>query len=522
MHGVVRAKNELPEGDKMHRRPFAAVSRFASSVTAKLVVLVAIFVALPILVYAQFEHANAQLRDFVTQTIEHRNWLIAEALRPVLNAPDRNPALHLDGELAKYADDDTRLELMLRPAAKRAGGRFFYVAASPSSGDSAVNAELHGMTHHGIIDSLSQSCDAGRMNELQYQQEDGQDRILTSVVPIETRWGCWALVSSHATSEFLYTSIARPFWASPEVRIGGLIYLLAALVAILLVSSVGRSLRHFRQVAVAIRQGRARDGSFAARHVVPELASAAADFDALARDLRHVARDIREAAEDNAHSFKAPVAAIEASLETARGGLRPNDAAAQRAIELMRASIGRLKALIAAAQRLDNVTADLIEAPRGRVELGAVIGNVLFRARDLLAGRQIRLYQYLDARAFVNGSAQIFEEAIENILDNAISFSPRNGAITVTLVRSPHRVDLRIDDQGPGIAPDKLNRIFDRYFSLRPHSAGDDLPGGKLPHAGLGLWIVRRNIEALGGTVTATQLHSAGLSVRIALPASRG
>ena len=75
--------------------------------------------------------------------------------------------------------------------------------------------------------------------------------------------------------------------------------------------------------------------------------------------------------------------------------------------------------------------------------------------------------------------------------------------------------ELAIADTGPGVAPENLERIFDRYFSRRPG------PEGQASHFGIGLWIARRNIEALGGSIRAENRAPAGLVVRIALPLGR-
>jgi two-component system sensor histidine kinase ChvG len=502
---------------------FRTIERIAASLTAKLIILVGIFIALPILVYGQFEQADSKLRQLVTRSIHHRNWLIAQALKPTLDQPGRMPNGQLSDALAKFGDDGTNLQLMVRPSTPSSTSRFYFVAAIPPVTPDQVNSELDGLAGHGILDRLSKTCSDDTPIDVQYPGPDGKDEILTSLIPIQTRWGCWALVSSHTTSEFLYTSIARPFWKTPEVRIAASIYLLLALLAALIATSVWRNVRHFRHVAREIRQGRGRNSTFASRNVMPELASVAADFDGLARDLRNIARDIRQAAEDNWHSFKGPVATIEASLDTARRGLAPGNERANRAIALIQSSVGRLKALISASQRLDNVTADLIEAPRPRIDLTTIVGNVLFRYRELMAERGIGVVRSLEEKAYVQAGQEILEEVIENILDNAISFSPANSAISVTLTKLDESVELRIDDQGPGIDPKKIERIFDRYFSLRPNpemDPGKNSTGLALPHAGLGLWIVRRNIEALGGTVSATNRLGGGLSVRVILPAS--
>lgn len=497
--------------------------RFAASLTAKLVILVGIFIALPIIVYGQFQHADSKLRELVTLSIQHRNWLIAQALKPILDQPGHLPNGQLGNLLAKYGGDGTNLQLMLQPSARGAAKRFYYVAAVPPISPDDVNTELDELQNRGILDRLSKTCSDDTPLDVEYPGPGGNDQILTSIVPIQTRWGCWALVSSHTTSEFLYTSIARPFWETPEVRLATIIYLLLAIIAILIATSVTRSIGHFRHVARAIRQGRGRDQTFASQNVIPELASVAADFDGLTLDLRNVARDIRRAAEDNTHSFKGPVATIEASLQTAKRGLSPDDERAARAITLMQSSVARLKALIAASQRLDNVTANLIEAPRPKIDLTTITGNVLFRYRELLAERGVSVIRNLHEQAFVRADQAILEEVLENIVDNAISFSPKDGVISVTLIKSAKLIDLRIDDQGPGIDPNKIDRVFDRYYSLRPNQpsgAGDRTTDPHIPHGGLGLWIVRRNIEALGGTVTAANLSGAGLRIHIVLPQS--
>jgi two-component system, OmpR family, sensor histidine kinase ChvG len=488
--------------------------------TVKLLVLIAIFLVLPLLLYSQYDRADSNLRKLVVSGLQHQSRLVGQALRPILDRPDKLPdAALLNAELAKYADDGTNLHLMLKPASRGAAANFYFLAASPAIQADQLDAELGSLRDNGILDRLSRSCDEDTPLDLQYSRPGEREKILTTLVPIRTRWGCWTLVSSHTTAEFLYTWISRPFWTMPESQIAAAIYLMAAVVVFLVVGAVTRSLRHFRRVATAIREGRTHHFTFASRNVVPELGSVANDFDALALDLRNVAHDIRRAAEDNAHSFKSPVATIEASIETARRTFQASDQTAMRSFDLMMISIGRLKALISASQQLDNITADLIEAPRTRTDLGDVIAGVLQRFDNLLVERNITLARSVKDKVIVNGSAQVLEIALENIVDNAISFSPPGSTIAVTLNKSAQFADLFIDDQGPGIDPQKITRIFDRYFSLRPVTVTDDTDAG-LPHSGLGLWIVRRNIEALGGTVTATNLPNSGLRIHILLPLS--
>jgi two-component system sensor histidine kinase ChvG len=325
------------------------------------------------------------------------------------------------------------------------------------------------------------------------------------------------LTSTHATSEFLNTSIGRPYWETHEIRMAAAIYLVLAALALLVAVSVRVTLRRFREVAAEISQGRIGDYAFTHRNVVPELSSVARDFDKLVHDLRGVSQQIRQSAEDKAHSFKTPLAAIRSALEPVRRAVPEDNHRARRALEIVDSSLARLLDLVIAAQRHDISTAELIEAPRVPTDFAQLVGDAALHFREILASRDIRLIRRLDERAVVRAGQGMLEVVVQNVLENAISFSPRGGKIIVTLTANGDTVDLHIDDEGPGVDPVKIDQMFERYFSSRPR-ADDDAHGQPSAHAGLGLWIVRRNVEALGGRVGAANRIGGGLSVTIALP----
>lgn len=502
--------------------PLRPLRRLGASLTLKLIGLVGIFVALPVVLYGQFESADAQRRELVARGIQHRTWLIAQALTPMLDQPDGPRHVALNSELQRYNDGRTILRLMFSPAGSTAADRFYYIASSPEASPDQVGPELERLAEHGILQRLSESCEWSSSVDLRFRQPDGREEIMTSLLPIQTRWGCWVLISAHPTSEFLNVSIGRSYWQTREIRIAAGIYFAFALLAVLMAWSVWRNLHHFRRVAREIRQGRSAGRTFVDRNVVPELTSVAADFDQLVIDLRKVAREIRQTAEDNAHSLKAPICTIQSALEPIKRVLPQDHERSKRAVVLIESSIRRLHALVNAAQELDYNTADLIDAPRSPINLTNVVADILFRYRETIAERRIRLVRTLEDNIVVNAGKGVLDVTVENILDNAISFSPPDSTITVSLARDRKQILLRIDDEGPGIDPDKVNHIFERYFSLRPHKPEETGNGnsGKLNHSGLGLWIVRRNVEALGGQVTAMNRITGGLSVQIVLPAA--
>lgn len=492
--------------------------RLGASLTLKLVGLISIFIALPIVLYSQFESADRQMREMVTRAVQDRSKLIGHALAPLLRTVEPGGADALNAELSKFSSDGTVLKLMVQPTqpagASSGSPGFYFVASAPAIRADEVTPELDELARRGILKRLGEACLWETSDEIRYRQANGSVELLTSIIPIKTAKGCWVLTSTHTTSEFLNTSIGRPYWETREVRLAAAIYLVLALLAILATVSIFLSLRRFREVANEIGQGRIGDYAFSRRNIVPELSSVARDFDKLVLDLKHLSQEIRQSAEDNAHSLKTPLATIQSSLSPLRRAVPADDQRARRALEIIDSSLARLLALVNAAQRLDNSTVDLMEAPRVPTNLTQLVGEATLNFRELVAGRDIRLVHRLDDAVVVRSAKGLLEMVVQNVLENAISFSPRGGTIIITLKQDRDGVELQIDDEGPGIPPDRIESVFERYVSSRSNQSTP----GRPPHSGLGLWIVRRNIEALGGEVRATNRDGGGLSVSIALP----
>jgi two-component system sensor histidine kinase ChvG len=146
---------------------------------------------------------------------------------------------------------------------------------------------------------------------------------------------------------------------------------------------------------------------------------------------------------------------------------------------------------------------------------------------DSFAGRQVRLDARLQTNVVVNADEELLEVVFENVIDNALSISPAYGAVTVELTTHDKRAHLAVRDQGPGVPAPHLDRIFERYVSLRGAFAPPvaavgqgalEPPSDSSPHLGIGLWIVRRNLEAVGGSARAENRQRGGLSLVMDLP----
>lgn len=211
---------------------------------------------------------------------------------------------------------------------------------------------------------------------------------------------------------------------------------------------------------------------------------------------------IESFAADVAHELKNPLTSLHSAVETV---VKMNDPARQQ----------KLMTIIADdVQRLDRLITDISAASRLEAELGRAKAKPI----DLNAMLSMiaDLYAPLDADAEKNkpkllcllpdetitvlGAQTRLVQVFQNLIDNALSFSPAGSAVTVTLEKSGRMACIKVEDSGPGIPENKLEAIFERFYSERP--AGEKFG----THSGLGLSIARQIVEAHQGTLVAENI----------------
>lgn len=470
-----------------------------------------VFAILPVLVYDQFRRADAVTQQLLLQGAERQGILIARAIEPDLRAATGALLPDLGHRLERFAEGGRGVKLLVRPRAMSGAEGFFYVGAAPAVPLSALDAERQDLVDSGVLDRLGEGCAGKAPLALRVQGPEGGVELLTSITPVVTGFGCWAVVTSHSTAEFLDSSIGRPYWRTAVVQAAALIYLTMAGLVLAVLTGAWRDLGRFRDLARGIVNGEA-EGSFSERNTVPELAGVAEDLDRLVASLRRSSETLRQAAEDAAHAFKTPIAVIRQSAEPLRRALPPGDARSQRALAMIETSVDKLDALVSSTRRMDTATAGLFPVPRRRIDLTGLARRMAESYEGQLEDRGLHLHARLAPGVVVRAGEDMMETVIENLLENAASFSPTGGVVHLTLARTGTEARLTVEDEGPGVPPANLDRIFDRYFSSRrPEHAG-------APHFGIGLWIVRRNIEAVGGRVEAENRIEGGCRMRVTLP----
>jgi two-component system sensor histidine kinase ChvG len=494
---------------------------FSGSLTAKLLLLAIVFLVVPAILYGRFEAADRERQELLLRNLQIQGRLVAQSLE--VNLQSLGPKAVV--EAAKVVDElgrgELRIKLLLRPTGQ--GDSFFYVAASPHVDPAYLKAEQQSLVDTGVLTHLEQSCGGNQPLATNFTTPSGQVELLTSITPFYTDLGCWAVITAYAQSDLAGESLTQPFAQTPAVRLAALFYAMIAVLFLILGGTMWLSLRRFADLARQIRRGRTPIGkSFAETSPVPELAAVAGEFDRLVATLHASARSIRDAAEENAHAFKAPLAAIAQSLEPLRR-LTQGDMRGEHAVQVIDRAISRLDGLVAAARRVDETIAELMNAPRQAVNLTALLHNMSRGFNDaqaaLPADQRVRVNVIASGKVRVAGTEEAIETVVENLIDNAISFSPGGSVVQVSLQAKGGTARMTIEDNGPGVAAEDLERIFERHFSHRPDltlSASDNTTGDS--HFGIGLAIVRRNVELMDGAVLAENRADGGLKVTVRLP----
>jgi two-component system sensor histidine kinase MtrB len=208
---------------------------------------------------------------------------------------------------------------------------------------------------------------------------------------------------------------------------------------------------------------------------------------------------------DVSHELRTPVGALVAEASILRDHLADLPEASRRAGELIVEDIARLRTLVEELMELSRFDAETEEVQSQVVDLGRLI-------RDVVAARhRDAVIELPDERIVIETDPRRLERILTNLLGNAREHAP--GALVVVRLRaSAERVTITVADRGPGVPPERLDRIFDRFFMADPSRRGG---------SGLGLAIAAEHAELLGGNLRARNRDGGGLEVELTLPVTQ-
>lgn len=281
--------------------------------------------------------------------------------------------------------------------------------------------------------------------------------------------------------------------------------LVAALSAAWLAWSVARPLRRLAAAADAVRSGEANAVD------APDLAQRRDEIGDLAGALgamtsalnQRIAANERFAA-DVAHEIKNPLAAIRNAAEILPRA--PEGSARDRLLSIILDDARRVDRLVTDISNASRMDAEWSRAQLEPLSLSDLVDD-LGRAYAALAhGGTVRIAVSHDDpadRLMVRGQSEALTRALANLLDNALSFSPDGGMVRLSCGRAGSLVVARVDDEGPGIPQEALEKVFERFYTHRPTGEGAEGRADFGRHSGLGLAIGRQIAEGHRGRLSA-------------------
>ena len=292
----------------------------------------------------------------------------------------------------------------------------------------------------------------------------------------------------------------------------GAVTIMSILLSLFLARTIVRPLRRIAVAAHRVRLGRAREVK------VPRLPSRRDEIGLLARSvsdmshsLRHRIDNIEAFAADVTHELKNPLA----SLRSAVDSLERIDDPALRAqlIDVVRQDVVRLDRLIGDIGEAARTDAELARARFEPVDLGILIGQLVssWETRRETGNVRIAFARPRRASAIVMGEPGRLARAIDNLIDNAISFSPPDGLVEIAATHVGDEIFIRIDDEGPGVPAELREAIFNRFHSVRPVTESF----GR--HSGLGLAIARAIVEGHDGEIDVADRDDAPSGARFTI-----
>lgn len=283
-----------------------------------------------------------------------------------------------------------------------------------------------------------------------------------------------------------------------------------------LITTVRQVLAGGEGVNGEVEVGMVRPRSFSAT-AAPVRASGAKDAVLVLHDiteLRRLERVRRDFVANVSHEFKTPLTAIQGFAETLLGGALDDRANRARFVEIIREHARRLGRLTDDLLKLSGIEAGQWALELQPIRVATLVNSCLDTARLKAQPKGLRLLACLPSDLpFVRADGAQLGEVLQNLLDNAVQYSPPGGKIEVKVHSDGRDVIFTISDTGIGIPESDLQRIFERFY--RVDAARSREAGG----TGLGLSIARHIVEAHGGKIWVESAVGTGSSFHFSIPA---
>lgn len=363
---------------------------------------------------------------------------------------------------------------------------------------------------------VSWSALQGEVRKMAMQDVQGQ-MILAVGVPVQRYRTVMGAVMLSRSGDKIVQDIVEVRTAI--LQLFGVTLLLTTLLSLYLAGTIARPLLHLANAADAVRQGQGN------RREIPDYTHRGDEIGELSGALRDMTESLWQRmdaidsfAADVSHEIKNPLTSLKSATETL--GRVKKDEHRENLMAVIQDDIKRLDRLItdiSTASRLDAELSRSESAKVCMVNLVSELAHFHNSTHEQDGDIRVELDLPKQQNLCIKGIKSRLTQVLHNLIANAESFSPKGGTITISLEKQGSNCVLYCDDSGPGIPENKLEAIFDRFYTERPVEEAF----GK--HSGLGLSISKQIIEAHKGQITAQNRLTdtgeiAGARFKIILP----
>ena len=214
------------------------------------------------------------------------------------------------------------------------------------------------------------------------------------------------------------------------------------------------------------------------------------------------------------HELRTPLSAIRASVETLMDGALKDPKFARQFTEVIDRHVLRLQKIVDDLLVLARLESKDSRPPMEQLKVNELAESALKAVTELAAARDVTLeHEISDDELTMKGDRHQLEQALVNLLDNAIKYSEAKGRVALRIIRQENQVEFSVTDTGVGIPQEHLSRIFERFYRVDKNRSRD------LGGTGLGLSIVKHIAQVHGGRVDVNSSSGRGSIFRLIIPA---